>query len=269
MRDCEIDIVAPEKDVVADGDPLDRGIAALVPGELEQAEIRRAAPDVDHQNMARRALRTWQGAPRIAAAGLLLQPPVERRLRLLEQAHMIGEAGLLGGGERQPLRRRVERGWDGDRNVLGVELELGPLPCKPRVPCRAEMGENERRGGDGRDLVLLEPARPTPTAGRAPSGRRRDDRARTSRTSRRAPGFRWPCAAPACPRPNRRSPGHGAGSARRPLPPAGRGKMEPSRTPSPSTAYPTAGSQELPNPRRPRGEKTPTPSCWCRDRCRY
>src|SRR5208337_2086088 len=156
MRDCEIDIIAAEKDVVADGDPLDRGITTtLMPSELEQAEIRSAAPDVDHQNMARGGLRIRQRAPRIAAASLLLQPPVERRLRLLEQTHMIGETGLLRGGERQPLRRRVKGSGNGDRNVLDVERETGALPRKPGVPCRAKMTENKRRRVNGRDFVLL------------------------------------------------------------------------------------------------------------------
>ena len=105
--------------------------------------------------MARGGLRIWQCAPRIAAASLVLQPPVERRLRLLEQTRMIGETGLLRGGERQPLRRRVKGSGNGDRNVLGVERETGALPRKPGVPCRAKMSESERRRVNGRDFVLL------------------------------------------------------------------------------------------------------------------
>ena len=156
MRDREIDIIAPEQDVVTDGDPLDPGITtAPMSTQFEQAEIRSPAPDVDHQNMARGGLRIWQCAPRIAAASLVLQPPVERRLRLLEQTYIIGEAGLLRGGERQPLRGRVKGGGNGDRNVLGVECEVGALPCEPGVPCCAKMSENKRRRVNGRDFVLL------------------------------------------------------------------------------------------------------------------
>ena len=142
--------------VPAFGNPLDPGITtALMSAQFEQAKIRSAAPNVDHQNMTRGGLRIWQRAPRIVVASLLLQPPVERRLRLLEQTHMIGEAGLLRGSERQPLRRRVKGGGNGDRNVLGVEREVGALPCKPGVPRRAKMGKYERRRVNGRDFLLL------------------------------------------------------------------------------------------------------------------
>ena len=73
MRNCKIDVITAEQDVVADGDPLNPGITtALMSTQFEQAEIRSAAPDVDHQNMARGGLRIWQCAPRIAAASLLL-----------------------------------------------------------------------------------------------------------------------------------------------------------------------------------------------------
>ena len=60
----------------------------------------------------------------------------------------------------------------------------------------------------------------------APSGRPRDDRAKTSPTWRRALAFRWPCVAPTCRQPIRRHRGHGLGSAPRRLPPAGRRGME-------------------------------------------
>src|SRR5271166_6029245 len=113
-----------------------------MPAEFEETEIGSAAPDVDHQNMARGGLRTPHSAPRVAAAGLLLKPTVERRLWLLDETHVIGEVGLLRGGERQPLRRSVKGGRNGDRNVLGVECEVGALPRVPGVPCRAKMGEN-------------------------------------------------------------------------------------------------------------------------------
>jgi hypothetical protein len=156
VRDREIDIVTPQQNVVADRDPFDEGIATVfLPTELEQAEIRSAAADVNHQDMAPRGVCVWQRGPWIVAARLLLEPPIERRLRLFQQTHGIGEAGLLRGCERQPLRRRVEGGGNGDRDVLRVECELGALPRKPRVPCCAKMGENERRREDGRNLVLL------------------------------------------------------------------------------------------------------------------
>ena len=105
--------------------------------------------------MAPRGVWIRQRGPWIIAATLLLQPPIERRLRFFKQTHGSGEAGLLRGCERQPLRRRVEGGGDGDRNILRVECDLGALPRKPRVPCCAKMGENERRREDGRNLVLL------------------------------------------------------------------------------------------------------------------
>lgn len=105
--------------------------------------------------MARAGFGIWQCAPRIAASSLLLEPPVERSLRLLEQAHMIGKAGLPRSGKRQALRRCIKGRGNRDRNVLTIKLKLGALLRKTGVPCRSKVSENERRRKNGRYLFVL------------------------------------------------------------------------------------------------------------------
>ena len=132
MRDCEIDIVATEQNVVAHRDALDPRITAAVRrAQFEQAEIRSAAPHVDHQDMVNAIFPIRQ---RIVAAILLFQPPVEGRLRLLEQTRVIWKARFLHGSKREPLRRCIKGGGNGDGDLLGVELEARAVPRKPGVP---------------------------------------------------------------------------------------------------------------------------------------
>ncbi len=147
MREREVDVVAAEQDVVADRDALDRGLAALLRRQLEQAEVRGAAADIDHEHMMRIRL----GAPGLPAVPL--QPPVEGGLRLLQQAHAFGVAGLSGGGEREALRGGVERGGHGDGDVLRLKREIRTVLGEALVPSVAEVGEDLRRGRDGGDLV--------------------------------------------------------------------------------------------------------------------
>jgi len=130
-RDCEIDIVATEQNVVAHRDPLDLRISAAVRhAHFEQAEIRSAAPHVNHQDVANAILPVRR---RIVALSLF-QPPVERRLRLLDETRVVRKARFLHGGEREPLRRRIKGGGNGDGDRLGIELEARALPRKPGVP---------------------------------------------------------------------------------------------------------------------------------------
>ena len=70
----------------------------------------------------------------IVAFILLFQPPVERRLRLIEQTRVIWKARFLHGSKREPLRRCIKGGGDGDGYLLGVELEARALPRKPGFP---------------------------------------------------------------------------------------------------------------------------------------
>ena len=62
---------------------------------------------------------------RIVATLLLFQPPVQRG----EQTRVIWKARFLHGSKREPLRRRIKGGGNGDGYLLGVELEArAPAP---------------------------------------------------------------------------------------------------------------------------------------------
>ena len=118
MRQGEVDVVAAEQDVLADGHPADAAfspiLAPLLPVDGKQAEVRRAAADIDDENVAQLAsavLRSERGAQRLPGgpfAAVLLQPGVERRLRLFEQANRARIAGGLRRHQRQPLGGGVE-----------------------------------------------------------------------------------------------------------------------------------------------------------------
>ncbi len=142
--------------MVADRDPLDRrcgaGIAAT---QLEQAEIRGAAADVDNQHVMDLGIGIGQPAPQVPGRAVLLQPAVEGGLRLLEQPHRRREPSLLCRLQGQPLGGGVERRRDGDGDLLGIEPKLGAGPGEPVVPRPAQRVEDQRRRPDRRDLAVV------------------------------------------------------------------------------------------------------------------
>jgi hypothetical protein len=134
----QVHVVAAEQDVLADGDAVQFERAfALEHGD--QREVAGAAADIDDQDDV--------AGPHLLApaAGALLNPAVERRLRLLEQDHALaaGGAGRFGG---QFAGGRVEGGGDGDDDLL-----LGEGRGRLRlVPGGAQMGEIAQRGVERR-----------------------------------------------------------------------------------------------------------------------
>ena len=75
---------------------------------------------------------------------MAFQPAIERGLWLFEKSHIAGEARFLGGGNRQPLRRRIEGSRDGNRDVLIIERKPGL--GKPAVPDPPQIVQNQCRG---------------------------------------------------------------------------------------------------------------------------
>src|SRR6516164_4896768 len=127
VGDGKVDIVAAEQVVIAHGDAPDVGNRGLVAqAQFENAEIRGAATDIDDQHMPQ---------PRIALVGPLPQlsrfvtfePAIKRSLRLFEQSHIVGEACFFGGGNRQPLCRRIEGSGNRNRDLLIIERTSGLL----------------------------------------------------------------------------------------------------------------------------------------------
>ena len=139
----EIHVVAAEKNVLADADALDLKVAVLA-GDRDQAEVRRASADVAHEHDVARADLLAPVAARLRG------PCVKCRLRFLEQ-HDFSEARGLGrvGGQRARdfIERRRHREHDLARGeipfaalrALGVEKALAQVfEVAPRTVERGE-----------------------------------------------------------------------------------------------------------------------------------
>ncbi len=168
------------------------GIAPDAPGlQLEQAEIRSAAADIDDQDAPRLGRVPVCPFPQGLGRGVAFQPAVEGRLRLLQEPHAGRETGFRCGVQRQALRGGVERGRRRDGDLLRVERRsrTGRNGCPRR---RAERSGSARRRGRARSFAPAE-GRPSPRAESARSGRPNGDRATTSPTAPRVQAFPRPC----------------------------------------------------------------------------
>jgi len=68
--------------------------------QFEEAEIRRAAPDIDNQRVLRPGITTTEPLPQLMRSVVPFQPAIERSLRLFQQPHAVGEARFLSSGNR-------------------------------------------------------------------------------------------------------------------------------------------------------------------------
>ena len=149
VGDGEIDIVAAEQEVIADGDAADGGKRrAGLAGDFEEGEVGCAAADVDDEDVA--AVFGELG-PEGGGVGVGFEPAVEGGLGFFEEADVFGESGFGGGIEGEALGDGVERGGDGDGDFLGVEGGIG----ESGVPCAAEVVEEEGGGADGGDFLVV------------------------------------------------------------------------------------------------------------------
>ena len=149
MGDGEIDVVAAEQKVIADGDAADGGKRrAGLAGDFKEGEVGGAAADVDDEDGS--AVFGELG-PESGGVGVGFEPAVEGGLGFFEKADVFGESGFGGGVEREALGDGVERGGDGDGDFLGVEWGIG----EAGVPCAAEVVEEEGGGADGRDFLVV------------------------------------------------------------------------------------------------------------------
>ena len=129
----DVDVVAPEEEVLADRDPLEPELPAAR-ARADQREVRRPTAHVDDQD-ERHGRET-----RAPVALMGLEPGVEGRLRLLEEGDS-GKPGRVRGGEGQLARDLVERRGHREDDLLRRE-RLG----KARVPGFPEMGQDACRG---------------------------------------------------------------------------------------------------------------------------
>ena len=113
MGQREVDVVAAEHQVIADGDAAKPGAGRRL-DDRDQAEVGRPAADVADQDQLAGA--------NLALPAVLVRddPAVKRRLRFLEQRDR-GELRPLGGLDRQLAGRLVERGRHRQHDLLVFE----------------------------------------------------------------------------------------------------------------------------------------------------
>ena len=123
----QIEIVAAEDQVVADGHAVELHLAAFAAADANQREIGRAAADVADQDFL-----AGRDLP-LPVVGVGIDPGVESGLRLLDQHHprQSGQGGRLDG---QLAGHLVERGREGSARS----------PVRPADD--AESGGSRRRG---------------------------------------------------------------------------------------------------------------------------
>ena len=141
----QVDVVAAEHQVVADGDPAKPGAAGGL-DDGDEAEVGGPAADVADEDQ-------FPGAD-LALPDVLVgdDPAVERRLGLLEQDR-AGDPGALRGLDGQFSSGLVERGGDGEDDFLVLEPVRLIVFGEAVVPGVADVGDVVGRGLDGRDLA--------------------------------------------------------------------------------------------------------------------
>ena len=178
----EIEILASQQQVLADGGALEFDVAALHV-RTHQAEVGGAASDVANQNQL-------AVAQVLAERVLMLRHPrVKRSQRLFQQSEIL-QSGLTRGVHRQLAGFLVERGGHGQHDLLILEeLQRIDFPVSRQrvVPRVSQMHEVAGRGFDGRHHRLRR-------LGLARQNARRCDRSRsgTATTSPKTPAVPAP-----------------------------------------------------------------------------
>ncbi len=139
-RQRDVDVVAAEQDVVADRQAVE-GQASAVAADADQAEVRGAAADVDDEDQAGLAQQV------LPASLVLVDPGVERRLRLFEQDR-VRQPGALGRGDAELARHLVERRRHRQDDLLLFQGRAG----EALLPRLADVLQVARRRLDRRQL---------------------------------------------------------------------------------------------------------------------
>ena len=107
MRNREVDIVASEKQVVADGDSLDvRNRRSGLGGDLKKCEIGCAAADVNNQDVMGAAVKAL--SPNVALCVAVFQPTVKCGLGFLQKADIFRKAGRARRVQGKPLSHGIK-----------------------------------------------------------------------------------------------------------------------------------------------------------------
>ena len=143
----QVDVVAAEHEVVADGHPPKTRAAGRL-DDRDQAEVRRTAADVADQDQFARA--------DLSLPDVLMghDPAVKGRLRLFEEDR-LGDPGPLRGVDGQLAGRLVERRGDGQDHFLSFQAVGLVVPGEAVVPGVPDLRDVVGRGLDRRDLAGL------------------------------------------------------------------------------------------------------------------
>ncbi len=148
----QVHVVPAQQDVLADGQTREDQVAGLL-GHGDQGEVGGAAADVaDEDHVADLHVLPPVVPPR-------REPGVKGGLRFFQQRDVL-EPRLAGGLDRQLAGHCVERGGDGQQDVLILKTVGGGLAGHRRIPGVAQVFEIGGRGVDRRDLLDVVGGRP-------------------------------------------------------------------------------------------------------------
>ena len=159
MGKCEVDVVAAQHQVIADGD-ASKARASRRFDDRDQAEVGCPSADIADQDQLAGA--------HLALPAVLVRddPAVKRRLRFLQQSDR-GKFRPFGGLDRQLAGCLVERGWHRQHDFLVFQALRRIILGKCLVPGVADVSQERGRGLDRRDFLDLGRASPGQNVGLA------------------------------------------------------------------------------------------------------
>ncbi len=146
VGESQIQVVATEEQVVADGDSFEVGEGGIFGGggNLEEAQVGRAAPDIHDEDEG-----VWFGFAFDCEERfpVFFHPGVERGLGFFEEDDRFLDSSQGGSIESKLLGGRVKRGRDGDGNLLVAEGGRGVCG----IPSGSQRAEEDGEGFYGTD----------------------------------------------------------------------------------------------------------------------
>ena len=165
MGQGEIEIIAAEDQVIADGHAVELHLAAFAAADADQREVGRAAADVADENLL-----AWLDKL-IPTVPMGVDPGIERRLWFFDE-HDPRQTGQGGRLDRQFPRHFVKRGRQREHEILLGQRMLG----EAGVPSGADVGHVPRADLDRRQSLNVGRSVPGEKLGRAVHARMTEPR---------------------------------------------------------------------------------------------
>ena len=160
VRQGQIEIIAAEDQVIADGHAVELHLAAFAAADADQREVGRAAADVADENLLTRFDKL------VPSVSMGIDPGIERGLRFFDQ-HDSRQAGQGGRLDRQLPCHFIERGRQREHEIL-----LGQRMLREAgVPSGADVGQVARADLDRRQPLDVGRSVPREKRGRAVDAR--------------------------------------------------------------------------------------------------